>query len=162
MIWNIPEYSHWKVVLERYCIIMWRSRNLRCSLRWVSFGKCHTSLLPVWPWCSHPDRTLSASSVCNVTLVLEMKPIQQNLKVSFNNVFTFKNLSYMSLHAISVFDKVYKWSPEKNCTSKAPLSASKKVKICKWPKIPYSFLPIDCCVRINGQPHRLFSGDIQS
>ena len=34
----------------------------------------------------------------------------------------------MSLHVISVFDKVYKWSPEKICTSKAPLSASKKWK----------------------------------
>ena len=32
-----------------------------------------------------------------------------------------KNLSCMSLHAISVIDKVYKWSPEKKCTSKAPL-----------------------------------------
>ena len=28
------------------------------------------------------------------------------LKASFNNVFTLKNLRYMSLHAISVFDKV--------------------------------------------------------
>ena len=28
------------------------------------------------------------------------------LKALFNNVFTLKNLSYMSLHAISVFDKV--------------------------------------------------------
>ena len=28
------------------------------------------------------------------------------LKASFNNVFTFKYMSYMSLHAISVFDKV--------------------------------------------------------
>ena len=35
------------------------------------------------------------------------------LKVLFNNVFAFKNLSCMSLHDISVFDKVYKWSPEK-------------------------------------------------
>ena len=31
----------------------------------------------------------------------------------------------MSLHAISVFDKVYKWSPENHCTSKVPVSASK-------------------------------------
>ena len=38
----------------------------------------------------------------------------------------------------------------------------KKAKIGKWPEIPYSFLRIDCCVRINGQPERLFSGDIQS
>ena len=28
------------------------------------------------------------------------------LKATFNNVFTLKILSYMSLHAISVFDKV--------------------------------------------------------
>ena len=35
------------------------------------------------------------------------------LKASFNNALTLKDLSYMSLHAISVFDKVYKWSPEK-------------------------------------------------
>ena len=28
------------------------------------------------------------------------------LKASFNNVFTLKNLSYMSLHAIRIFDKV--------------------------------------------------------
>ena len=69
----------------------------------------------------------------------------------------------MSLHAISVFDKVYKWSPEKNCTSKAPLSSSKKeVKMDKWPDLSYSFLPINCCVRINGKPDCLFSGDIQS
>ena len=46
------------------------------------------------------------------------------LKASFNNVFTLTNLSYMymSLHAVSVVDKV----ALKNCTSKAPLSASKK------------------------------------
>ena len=35
------------------------------------------------------------------------------LKALFNNVFTLKNLSYMSLGAISVFHKVYKLSPEK-------------------------------------------------
>ena len=61
----------------------------------------------------------------------------------------------MSLHAISVFGKVKKWGPEKNYTLKAPLSTSKKkTKICKWPEIPYSFLPIDCYVRINGLPDR--------
>ena len=34
-------------------------------------------------------------------------------KALFNNVFTLKNLSCMSLHAISVLDKVNKWSPQK-------------------------------------------------
>ena len=38
----------------------------------------------------------------------------------------------------------------------------KEVKIDKWPNLAYSFLPIDCCVRIDGKPVRLFSGDIQS
>ena len=44
------------------------------------------------------------------------------------------------------------------CNSKAPLSASKQVKIDKWLDLSYSFLPIHCCVRINGEPDRLFSG----
>ena len=37
----------------------------------------------------------------------------QVLEALFNNVSTWNNLSCMALHAISVFDKVYKWSPEK-------------------------------------------------
>ena len=89
------------------------------------------------------------------------------LKALFNNVFTFKNVSCMSLHAINAFDKVLKWSPEKkNCTSKAPLSASKKWEWTNDQILSYSFPPpppsIDCCVRINAKPDRLFSGDIQS
>ena len=84
------------------------------------------------------------------------------LKALFNNVFTFKNLSCMSLHAISDFDKVYKWSPEINFYLKSIIKCFKEVKIDKWPDLSYSFLPIDCCVRINGEPGRLFFGDIQS
>ena len=38
----------------------------------------------------------------------------------------------------------------------------KELEIDKWPDLSYSFLPIDWCVRINGEPDRLFSGDIQS
>ena len=38
----------------------------------------------------------------------------------------------------------------------------KRVKIDKRPDAPYSFPPIDYCVRINGEPDCLFSGDIQS
>ena len=38
---------------------------------------------------------------------LQTQKISQScLKALFNNVFTFENLSCMSLHAISVFDKV--------------------------------------------------------
>ena len=44
---------------------------------------------------------------------------------------------------------------------KSTIKCFKKAKICKWPEID-SFLPIDCCVRINGEPDRLFSGDIFS
>ena len=50
----------------------------------------------------------------------------------------------MSLHAISVFDKVLKWSPEKNCTSnmsKAPLSASKEQIYASDQKYPTHFSP---------------------
>ena len=68
------------------------------------------------------------------------------LKALFNNVFTSWNMSCMSLHAISVFDKVYKWSPEEK---------KLHLKIDKWPDLSYSFLPYT-------EPDRLFSGDIQS
>ena len=34
-------------------------------------------------------------------------------KELFNNICTLKNLSCMALHAIIVFDKVYKWRPAK-------------------------------------------------
>ena len=49
----------------------------------------------------------------------------------------------------------------------SPLSASKKYKKKeekkdKWPDLAYSFVPIDCCVRIKGKPDGLISGDIQS
>ena len=69
----------------------------------------------------------------------------------------------MSLHAISVSDKVYKWSPEK-IHLKSTIKYLKEVKVDKWPDLSYSFLPIDCCVRINSEPDRLFSasGDMQS
>ena len=45
----------------------------------------------------------------------------------------------------------------KKCTSESSLSASKEVKIDKWPDSPYLFFPIDYCVRINSEPDRLFS-----
>ena len=66
--------------------------------------------------------------------LLEYKCLK--LKALINNVFTFKNLSCISLykHAISVFDKVYKvMKHEKNCTSKAPLTFKcfKEVKLDK-------------------------------
>ena len=41
-----------------------------------------------------------------VVLYLQISSVFSSLKALFNNVFTLKNLSYMSLHAISVFDKV--------------------------------------------------------
>ena len=67
----------------------------------------------------------------------------------------------MSLQAISVFQKVYKWSPEK-LHLKSTIKCFKEVKIDKLPDLSYSFLPKDCCVRINGKPDCLFSADIQS
>ena len=45
---------------------------------------------------------------------------------------------------------------------KSTIKYVKEVKIDKWPDLFYSFLLVDCCVRINGKPDRLFSGDIQS
>ena len=45
---------------------------------------------------------------------------------------------------------------------KSIIKCFKTVQIDKWSDSPYSFPPIDYCVRINGEPDRLFSGDIQS
>ena len=42
----------------------------------------------------------------HATLHFLIGNLSKLLKASFNNVFTLKNVSYMSLHAISVFDKV--------------------------------------------------------
>ena len=69
----------------------------------------------------------------------------------------------MTLHAISVFGMVWKWSPEEiKLYFKSIIKCFKRVKIDKWPNSPYSFSPIDYCVRINGDPDRLFSGGFQS
>ena len=69
----------------------------------------------------------------------------------------------MSLHAISVFDKVYKRSPEK-LHLKITIKCFKEVKIDKWLDLSYSFLPIDFSVKMNGikKPEGLFSGDIHT
>ena len=40
---------------------------------------------------------------------------------------------------------------------KSIIKCFKRVKIDKWPDSPYSFPPIDYCVRINCEPDRLFS-----
>ena len=39
-------------------------------------------------------------------IISKLELVNMSLKASFNNVFTFKNLSCMALHAINVFDKV--------------------------------------------------------
>ena len=56
----------------------------------------------------------------------------------------------MSLHAISVFDKVQDWRPEK-LHLKSTIKCFKEMEIDKWPDLSYSFLPMDCCVSINGK-----------
>ena len=56
------------------------------------------------PLKTSPEYTLAG--VYGKCVLEQNQTILNGLKASFNNVFTFKNLSYMSLHAISVFDKV--------------------------------------------------------
>ena len=70
----------------------------------------------------------------------------------------------MSLHATCVFDKYKNEVLGEKMQLKSTIKCFKEVKIDKWPDISYSFLPIDCCVRINhGKPDYLFStGDTQS
>ena len=50
----------------------------------------------------------------------------------------------------------------KKTNFKSIIKCFKKVKMCKWPEIPYSYSPIDCSVRINHEPDGLLNGDIQS
>ena len=68
----------------------------------------------------------------------------------------------MAFHTISVFDIRCKNEVLKNLYFKSIIKCFKTVKIDKWPDLPYSLSPIDCCVRINGEADRLFSDDIQS
>ena len=71
--------------------------------------------------------------------------IIQILKALFNYVFTFKNLSCMSLHAIIFFIRCTNEALEK-LYLKSTSKVFKEVKIDKWPDLSCSFLPIDCCV----------------
>ena len=48
----------------------------------------------------------------------DRKDTIMTLKALFNNVSTFNKLSCMALHATSVCDKVWKWSPEKIASQK--------------------------------------------
>ena len=45
---------------------------------------------------------------------------------------------------------------------KLHVKSFKRVKLDKWQDLPYSFSPIDCCVKIEGKPDRLLNDDIQS
>ena len=45
---------------------------------------------------------------------------------------------------------------------KTTIKGFKEVQKDKWLALSYSFLPTDYCNRINGEPDRLFTGDIQS
>ena len=80
--------------------------------------------------------------------------LKHSFQALFHNVSTFLNsmLHGLTLHAISVFDKVCKWSPEK-LHSKA-LSASKNLEVKNTSdQIYHTYFPRQC----NG----LLNGDIQ-
>ena len=131
----------------------------KCFPEKIEISKCHNFLI------SYPIFIIFAPICRDIfTLSFEIMVIldwTSPLKALFNNIFALKNLTCMSLHAISVFNMAYKWSPEK-IHLKSIIKCFKEVKIDKWPDFSYSFLPIDCCVRINGEPDRVFSGDVQS
>ena len=80
----------------------------------------------------------------------------------FNNVFTLKQSELhgptCSYQCLWCKNEVLK----KIVTSKASLSASKEWKYTTDQIHHLLFSPIDYCVGINGEPDRLFSGDIQS
>ena len=66
----------------------------------------------------------------------------------------------MALHAFSVFDKVYKWSPEKIALEKHQvLQRSENRQVTGFIIL---MSPMDCCVRINHKSDGSFNGDLQS
>ena len=72
------------------------------------------------------------------------------LKALFNNVFTFEDLSCMSLYMLSV--PLIRCTIEalKKLRLKSTIKCFKEVKTDKWPNLSYSFVPIEWCVRIDG------------
>ena len=85
-----------------------------------------------------------------------------SLKALFNNVFTLKKIWALCPYMPSSVSLIRcKNGPEKKLHLKSTIRCFKEVKIDKWPDLSYSFIPIDCCVKINGKPDG-FSGDIQS
>ena len=126
---------HWSLLLSKLCRIL-------CCLVFPLYLKIKT----------HKTWIISKNT----------KIDEITLKALFNNVFTLKNLSCMTLHAIRLSLVRCKNEALKKLHLKSIIKCFKRVKIDKWPDSPYSFSPIDYCVRINGEPDRLFSGDIQS
>ena len=76
------------------------------------------------------------------------------LKVLFNNVFT--SFFYLTCMSHQCLWYRVKMKPS-NIAPQNTIKCFKEVKIDKWPDLSYSFLPIDCCIRINAKPDRLFS-----
>ena len=99
--------------------------------------RSHTS--PRWGGTTPSTRSCaSRPPTCQASPTTHSKKEREReFKALFNNVPTLENLSCMALHAISVFDRVWKQSPWQKLQFKKLFKCSKKVKICKWPEMPY-------------------------
>ena len=104
-----------------------RPRNCRevATSHSISWKLCNIAWLHVYGTAIREggNRGISPPYIFTEKLATRAPSLHHNihnnlLKALFNNVFTLKHLSCMSLHAISVFDKVYKLSPEKNAPQK--------------------------------------------
>ena len=84
-----------------------------------------------------------------------------SLKALFN-MFSLLKIWAVCPYMLSVSLIRCKNEALKNLHLKSTIKCFKQVKIDIWLDYLYSFLPIDCCVGINGEPDHLLSGDIQS
>ena len=110
----------------------------------------------------YQNYTLALIFIRLVRNILHREMLCKSLKALFNNVFTLKKIWAAWPYMQSVSLVRCKNEALKKLYFKSIIKCFKRVKIDKWPDSPYSFSPIDYCVRINGEPDCLFSGDIQS
>ena len=116
----------------------------------MKLGWCQFCLLSV-PLSSFHPLSWSHSVLHPVREIIDINSRSQQFKALFNNFFTFKK---SELHGPTCYQCLWegvKMKPWKKLYFKSIIKCFKRVKIDKWPDSPYSFFPIDDCVRMVSQ-----------
>ena len=109
-------------------------------------------------WLRAARATLPKPGRPHAALCSAGKNVALWLKALFNNVFT---LTKSELHVPTCWVSLITYKNEalkkKKLHLKSTIKCFQEVKIDKWPDLSYSFLPIECCVRINDKPVTIYS-----